>query len=275
MKEAIYKIGKYFLLLFVAAPALALLLYATIGGGSVWVIVCLMIGLAVLDIIYGPMKKIRQVIGYTFYIILGVALLYTTAGGWAVKKFNQNFPLMAETMPRTIFGLDLLGTAKKYQPMVEAKAGLLIFHQEYEKKLAPGLLKKLDEGKIDEVRAIIAGEAESWRKSKEVIMPSDEVNTKPAVLQQQQPLPQLPGRTFTFSIKPREIYTIDGINIQKGQTFTFLTYNAPIEYRVRDEESSCWEKVENNLPWRALVSGKLQIRAGNIPADVTLNIIGG
>lgn len=82
----------------------------------------------------------------------------------------------------------------------------------------------------------------------------------------------LSGQTFGFTVNANQVYTIDKMVLKPGQEFTFLTYDAPIEYRVRDEEATCWQRVTNNLPWRALVSGPLQIRAGNQPANVTLNI---
>jgi len=80
------------------------------------------------------------------------------------------------------------------------------------------------------------------------------------------------GRNFSFPVPAKEIYTIDGIEIRKGQEFTFLTYDAPIEFRVRNDDGDCWERVDSNLPWRARINGKLQIKAGNMPANVTLNI---
>ena len=84
--------------------------------------------------------------------------------------------------------------------------------------------------------------------------------------------PQSSGRIFSFPVPAKGIYTIDGIEIKKGQEFTFLTYDAPIEFRVRNGEGDCWERVKNNLPWNALQDGILQIRAGNMPANITLNI---
>ena len=80
------------------------------------------------------------------------------------------------------------------------------------------------------------------------------------------------GRIFSFFIPARGIYTIDGVEIKKGQEFTFLTYDAPIEFRVRSGEDDCWERVDSNTPWRSRINGRLQIRAGNMPANVTLNI---
>lgn len=273
MKETIYKFGKYFLILFVAAPALALLLYATIGGSSVWVIVCLMIGLAVLDIIYGPMKKVRQAIGYTFYIVLGVALIYTTAGNWMIKKFNQNFPLMAQTMPRTIFGLDLLGTAKKYQPMVEAKATLLLYQQEQEKELAPVVLKKVKEGRWDEARDLITRWDKNWEDSKKVIMPSGE--TTPARFFQAtaiQTVYNIPGKTLTITLQPEEVYTVD--ELKEGQNWRYLSFNGAFSHRIdKGDGKACWKVVDNNLPWSAGWNGTLEVKAGNTPATLTVNIL--
>jgi len=82
------------------------------------------------------------------------------------------------------------------------------------------------------------------------------------------------GRTFIFTVHPndKDPYKIE-IKLKKNQRFAFLTYNAPIEFRVKDDPSSCFEDVRGNTPLYAYVEGPLEVRAtGNVPADVTVII---
>lgn len=84
---------------------------------------------------------------------------------------------------------------------------------------------------------------------------------------QQQPA----GKRLTITLEPNEIYTID--EVSAGENWRYASFNGSFSHRVDvGDGKACWKEVNNNLPWNADVSGALQVKAGNTPVTLTIDL---
>lgn len=80
------------------------------------------------------------------------------------------------------------------------------------------------------------------------------------------------GQIFNIELKPDQVYDVD--NIKAGQNFRYLSFNGAFSHRInKSDGQACWKLVDNNLPWSADYTGKLQVKAGNTPVKLTVNVL--
>ncbi len=78
------------------------------------------------------------------------------------------------------------------------------------------------------------------------------------------------GEKLVIRLKPHQKIVVDKINRHKR--FQFISFTGPLMVRVNNGNSQCWSVVENTLPWWAYRSGKLEVKAGNMPVTFTIII---
>lgn len=82
----------------------------------------------------------------------------------------------------------------------------------------------------------------------------------------------LPGKVLNINLQSEEIYTID--QVVEGQEWRYLSFNGSFSHRVdKGDGKACWKLVDNNQPWHAGVNGQLQVKAGNTPVTLTVNVL--
>jgi hypothetical protein len=80
------------------------------------------------------------------------------------------------------------------------------------------------------------------------------------------------GKVLNIELKPGEVYDVD--NIRGEQQWRFLAFNGAFDHRVdKGDGRACWKQVTNTKPWKADWNGKLQLRAGNTPVTITVNVL--
>jgi len=105
----------------------------------------------------------------------------------------------------------------------------------------------------------------------------EEKKPEPAVVPEVKPSSQnLTGSDQTMvkglniNLAPNQILTVDD-SIREGQKWRFSSFNGPFFSRIdTGDNSSCWKEINNTLPWQADATGKLQIKAGNMPVAITI-----
>ena len=79
------------------------------------------------------------------------------------------------------------------------------------------------------------------------------------------------GKMLSIELKPNQVYDVD--DLKAGQNFRYLSFNGSFSHRVdKGDGQACWGLIDNNLPFSADYAGKLQVRAGNTPVKLTVNI---
>jgi hypothetical protein len=82
----------------------------------------------------------------------------------------------------------------------------------------------------------------------------------------------VPGKILNKTLQPNEVYTID--ELKEGQNWRYLSFNGAFSHRVdKGDGKACWKVVDNNLPWSAGWNGKLEVKGGNTPSQLTVNIL--
>ncbi len=82
----------------------------------------------------------------------------------------------------------------------------------------------------------------------------------------------VPGKTLAITLQPNEVYMVD--EMKEGQSWKYLSFNGAFSHRIdKGDDKACWKVVDNNLPWSAGWNGKLQVKAGNTPVQLTVNIL--
>lgn len=82
----------------------------------------------------------------------------------------------------------------------------------------------------------------------------------------------VPGKTLAITLQPNEIYKVD--ELKEGQSWRYLSFSGAFSHRVdKGDGKTCWKVVENNLPWSAGWNGKLEVKGGNTPSQLTVNIL--
>jgi len=80
------------------------------------------------------------------------------------------------------------------------------------------------------------------------------------------------GKILNIELKPGEIYNVD--DVRGGQQWRFLAFNGAFDHRIdKGDGRACWKEITNNKPWSADCDGKLQLRAGNTPVSITVNVL--
>jgi hypothetical protein len=81
----------------------------------------------------------------------------------------------------------------------------------------------------------------------------------------------LRGLTLEINLTNDQTYAVS--DLSQGQGWRYLSFNGAFSHRVdKGDDKACWKVVENNLPWSADCAGKLQIKAGNSPVKLTVNV---
>jgi curved DNA-binding protein CbpA len=79
------------------------------------------------------------------------------------------------------------------------------------------------------------------------------------------------GKTLEVKLEPNQVYDVD--DVRAGQSWRYLSFNGAFSHRVdKGDGQACWKLVENNLPWSADWTGKLQVKAGDSAVKFTVNI---
>ncbi|MFH0956061.1 MAG: hypothetical protein V1801_02515 [Candidatus Falkowbacteria bacterium] len=80
------------------------------------------------------------------------------------------------------------------------------------------------------------------------------------------------GKILNVELKPDEVYNVD--DLATGQKWRYLSFNGAFSHRIdKGDGKACWKVVDNNLPWSADYTGKLQVKAGNTPVKLTVNVL--
>ncbi|MDP3998187.1 MAG: hypothetical protein Q8P89_01030 [bacterium] len=80
------------------------------------------------------------------------------------------------------------------------------------------------------------------------------------------------GKSLAIDLQPNQIYDID--NLTTGQNWRYLSFNGTFSHRIdKGDGKACWKVVDNNLPWSADYTGKLQVKAGNTPVKLAVNVL--
>ncbi|MEK7203119.1 MAG: hypothetical protein AAB653_02275 [Patescibacteria group bacterium] len=81
------------------------------------------------------------------------------------------------------------------------------------------------------------------------------------------------GKVLMIELKPNEIYIVE--SVYEGQNWKYLSFNGIFYHRVnkKGDGRACWKQVNNNLPWEADCAGKLELKAGNMPVTLIINIL--
>jgi len=80
------------------------------------------------------------------------------------------------------------------------------------------------------------------------------------------------GKSLAIDLQPNQIYDVD--DLTSGQKWRYLSFNGSFSHRIsKNDGQACWKLVDNNLPWSADYAGKLQIKAGNTPVKLAINIL--
>ncbi|MDD4901114.1 MAG: hypothetical protein PHS62_03315 [Patescibacteria group bacterium] len=83
--------------------------------------------------------------------------------------------------------------------------------------------------------------------------------------------PTLPGKTLEVNLTNGQVYAVD--DLRQGQHWRYTAFNGAFSHRIdKGDDSACWKMVDNNLPWNADCAGQLQVKAGNVPVKMTVNI---
>ena len=82
----------------------------------------------------------------------------------------------------------------------------------------------------------------------------------------------MPGKNLTKTLQPDKEYVID--KLAQGDQWRFTSFNGTFYFRVnKGDNKACWKEVMNNLPWIADWAGNLEVKAGNRPVTLTVNIL--
>ncbi|MDO8668177.1 MAG: hypothetical protein Q7K35_03700 [bacterium] len=192
---------------------------------------------------------------------LGVAVVIVLVGGWAWSSIKSNFPLIALSFPQ-IHGqaVELMNPG-----LSGVKTTLILELRKKEDALATSIPALMQAGKYGQVKTNTQ-ELIDLRKDIEKLL-AQTVTPKPVASARS----TLPGITLEVSLTNGEIRTVSDLN--QGQGWRYLSFIGAFSHRVdKGDGQASWKLVENNLPWYPDCPGKLQVKAGNTPVKLTVNI---
>jgi hypothetical protein len=84
--------------------------------------------------------------------------------------------------------------------------------------------------------------------------------------------PTLPGITLEIGLTNGQVLTVKD-DLRQGQSWRYLSFVGAFSHRIdKGDGQACWKLVQNNLPWNADYAGQLQVKAGDTPVKLTVNI---
>lgn len=207
---------------------------------------------------------------------LAITLVWMTLGHWASAKLEQELPFLARTLPRTQSNVDLQLSAKADPAVVEAKKLLLLYQRDAEQKVATVVERQLREGRWREARDTIERWSDIREENNKVILKNTSCDPKETSLSEastaQYANTGYTGKILTVELKPRQVYAID--SVVAGQGWKYISFNGSFSHRVdKGDDKACWKVIDNNLPWSADCAGELQVKAGNTPVTLSVNIL--
>lgn len=197
---------------------------------------------------------------------LGVAVVIVLVSGWAWSSLKSNFPLIALSFPQ-VHGQ----VVKLMNPGLSGvKTTLILELRKKEDKLAADIPALMQAGKYGEVKTNTQ-ELIDLRKDIEKLL----AQTIPASSTRATPgstMPASAGKSLMVELQPDQIYDID--DLREGQGWRYLSFIGDFSNRInKGDNQACWKVVDNNLLRTAGWAGKLQVKAGNTPVKLTVNVL--
>lgn len=202
---------------------------------------------------------------------LSVAATIALVSGWAWSNFKDNFPLSYSTMP---YGKNRADSelARLMDPgLSKARAVLIIELQKKEDALADSIPTLMRAGKYGQVKTN-AQELIDLRKEIEKLMAQMVPPPTPKLAKATASARStLPGITLEIALTNEQVYAVS--DLHQGQHWRYLSFIGALSHRIdKGDGQASWKLVDNNLPWNADYAGQLQVKAGNTPVKLTVNI---
>ena len=202
-----------------------------------------------------------------------MALIFLViALNWGWSWFRDNFPFAYSALPYGQNRQDV-GLARDIDPgLSKARTVLVLELRKKEDALAEKIPNLMQANKYAEMGTNVQ-EVIDLRKQidKLLAQTAPPPPRSPKAVSTASTRPMLPGVTLEISLTNGQVYAVS--DLRQGQSWRYLSFDGAFSHRIdKGNNQACWKKVENNLPYWADCAGKLELRAGNTPVKLTVNI---
>lgn len=234
--------------------------------------------LILLSAAYG-INEIRKT-NATAATLLTIATVAVVFGTWGWQKVWGEIPVTSQSMPVVKLLADLKIAMKLNTGLAEAQTALYEDQARRDRETADNVAKLAKAGDLDGAIRLMTDEKSRRNK---IYAAMDNLSRRPEKISSTSSAispttksviyaPTTTGKVLNIELKPGEIYVVD--DVKKDQRWRYTAFNGAFDHRVdKGDGRDCWKEITNNKPWIADVDGKLELRAGNTPVNITVNVL--